>query len=602
MAKKSKEKQKQQQPNNETSNIFNTLFGTTSTDSNIASLFSDQNPFRRKPNENKPTATQEPKLDVLERSVENQTDGVSGNSDSGGAEFKKRQKKGKNLILNLESVAEEGSIEKKTDGVSGNNDSGSVQSKKRKKKDKNVILDSGSVAEEDNDEEGGKSKRVGLPGIEESKKGQKGILGLGSVGEEGNEDKGSDPERVVESNDGVLDSGKMEDLGLELKKKKKKRKRHEIEAEYEAKRYGVVGMEEVEKGIGEMVVGEKRKKMDNPEDMMVSNEGFDDESKLLRTIFVGNLPLKIKKKVLMKEFGSFGEVESVRIRSVPVADSATPRKASIIKKKLNDNADSVNAYVVFKSEESAQASLAHNMAVVGGRHIRVDRACPPRKKMKGDNSALYDNKRTVFVGNLPFDVKDEEIYQLFSGMKEFESSIEAVRVIRDPNTLLGKGIAYVLFKTREAANVVSRKRNLKLRDRELRVSHSKANSTPSKRKSLSTKDRFRSPSKKFTVDSATPGSSNYTAKTKADLSYQGVRASKSGVQKKTQSRMSNRGKLKPKTQTQKPNERTGKRPSVAARKAQALKAAASGLKQMGTKRKLDNRTPDTAGRKKFRKS
>lgn len=97
--------------------------------------------------------------------------------------------------------------------------------------------------------------------------------------------------------------------------------------------------------------------------------------------------------------------------------------------------------------------------------------------MKGDNSALYDNKRTVFVGNLPFDVKvrylrvnacycsnqpfsfcspqilftslqDEEIYQLFSGMKEFGSTIEAVRVIRDPNTLLGKGIAYVLFKTR----------------------------------------------------------------------------------------------------------------------------------------------------------
>lgn len=25
--------------------------------------------------------------------------------------------------------------------------------------------------------------------------------------------------------------------------------------------------------------------------------------------------------------------------------------------------------------------------------------------MKGDNSALYDNKKTVFVGNLPFDVK-----------------------------------------------------------------------------------------------------------------------------------------------------------------------------------------------------
>lgn len=94
--------------------------------------------------------------------------------------------------------------------------------------------------------------------------------------------------------------------------------------------------------------------------------------------------------------------------------------------------------------------------------------------MKGD-PLLYDNKRTVFLGNLPFDVKvrffilkiaacflssvlcsnvmhlyfpqDEEIYQLFSAIKNLETSVEAVRVIRDPGSSLGKGIAYVLFKT-----------------------------------------------------------------------------------------------------------------------------------------------------------
>lgn len=31
-------------------------------------------------------------------------------------------------------------------------------------------------------------------------------------------------------------------------------------------------------------------------------------------------------------------------------------------------------------------------------------ACPPRKKLKGE-SPLYERKKTVFVGNLPFDVK-----------------------------------------------------------------------------------------------------------------------------------------------------------------------------------------------------
>ncbi|XP_058190348.1 nucleolar protein 12-like [Rhododendron vialii] len=115
---------------------------------------------------------------------------------------------------------------------------------------------------------------------------------------------------------------------------------------------------------------------------------------------------------------------------------------------------SVHAYIIFKTEQAAEASLAHNMCVVGGNHIRVDRACPPRKKIKGENAPLYDNKRTVFAGNLPFDVKDEEIYQFFSGIKELESSIEAILVVRDPGTSMGKGIAYILFKTRVCVTVL----------------------------------------------------------------------------------------------------------------------------------------------------
>lgn len=99
--------------------------------------------------------------------------------------------------------------------------------------------------------------------------------------------------------------------GSGLDSKRKKRKRDEIENEYETKKYGSVEKKKV---------GEKRKKADEVADTMVSKEGFDDESKLLRTVFVGNLPLKVKKKVILKEFSKFGEVESVRIRSVPIVD------------------------------------------------------------------------------------------------------------------------------------------------------------------------------------------------------------------------------------------------------------------------------------------
>lgn len=389
-------------------------------------------------------------------------------------------------------------------------------------------------------------------------------------------------------------------------KKKKKRKRDELEREYEAKKYGVVPDDEEERRE-KVGAGKKRKAVDNPAEIMVSQEGYDDESKLLRTVFVGNLPLKVKKKALLKEFSNFGEIESVRIRSVPTLDSKKPKKVQIFNGKLNEAADSVHAYIVFKTEQSAEASLAHNMSVVGGNHIRVDRACPPRKKLKGDDAStpLYNNKRTVFVGNLPFDVKDEELYRLFCGIKQLESSVEAVRVIRDPGTSLGKGIAYVLFKTREAANHVCKSHNLKLRDRELRVCHAKSNPqstpTPSKRKNPFPGDSVTSPSKKFTPGTFKRSEGRYKLNTQGDTSYQGTRASKSGEKKRTPSLRPMGGfKSRPKA-GEKVKQRTEKRPSVAARKAKAngLNTGGGGFsKQGGNKRKMDSSTPQNSNRKK----
>lgn len=105
---------------------------------------------------------------------------------------------------------------------------------------------------------------------------------------------------------------------------KKKRKRDEIEAEYKERRSEAMGMNEGGGGGGlrGRVVGEKRKHVDDPVDMMMvsKDDGFDDEAILLRTVFVGNLPLKVKKKALVKEFSQFGEIESIRIRSVPLLD------------------------------------------------------------------------------------------------------------------------------------------------------------------------------------------------------------------------------------------------------------------------------------------
>ncbi|CAL4928472.1 unnamed protein product [Urochloa decumbens] len=340
-------------------------------------------------------------------------------------------------------------------------------------------------------------------------------------------------------------------------------------------------------------VGEKRKA---PDDAAAGaedddEESFDDETKLLRTVFVGNLPLRTKRKVLTKEFAAFGEIESIRIRSVPLVDTKLTRKGAVLQGKVNELVDNVHAYIVFEDEQSARAALSHNMALFGGNHIRVDMACPPRKKLRGEGP-LYDRKRTVFVGNLPFDVKDEELYQLFCGSSGSEGDVEAIRVVRDPNSSLGKGIAYVLFKTREAANATVRKQDMKIRNRSLRLTHAKSVDTTPKKTMEAWKKRH-VPKRK---EVSTPGSKSHEGSDKAKrkasaLSYQGLRSSKSGVVKKVKVNQrptpSNQGKQS-KTNETGASARKGKRPAVAARKA----------KELAKKRKLDASTPENTHRSK----
>ncbi|CAA6667048.1 unnamed protein product [Spirodela intermedia] len=315
---------------------------------------------------------------------------------------------------------------------------------------------------------------------------------------------------------------------------------------------------------------------DEGKDMKLE-ESFDDESKLLRTVFVGNLPLKTKRKALLKEFSGFGEVESIRLRSVPLLDTKTPRKGAIIKGQVNEAVDtficSVNAYIVFKDEQSARAALVRNMGRYAyvyflncgmmqfdGNHIRVDMACPPRKKMKTE-TPLYNMKRSVFVGNLPFDVKDEEVYQLFS-----------IRVIRDPQTSLGKGIAYVLLKTRPQAF------------------HAKSESAPTKattpqKRSGPWDRRADFPSKRAeTASEVTPSSKS-------------SRPSKSGSLHTRASGQQERGReeepLLPAKNAciSRAEDLKRKRPAVAARKAKTLR-------ELGKKRKQEGATPENAHRSK----
>ena len=208
------------------------------------------------------------------------------------------------------------------------------------------------------------------------------------------------------------------------------------------------------------------------------------------TIFVGNLSLATKPKQLRTIFANFGSIASVRLRSVPVAtEGKMPRAGKVVSGKLNLERKSTNAYVVFKNETSAAAATEVNMQEIDGRHIRVDRAKPPSsysqsasKKCKFCGESTYDYTRSLFLGNLPYAIDEEDIIRFIHENKEYPellNSIAAVRVVRDRNTSLGKGFAFVLLRRTADVRVGLLLDRAKIGEREIRVMRaSKCERTP----------------------------------------------------------------------------------------------------------------------------
>ncbi|KAF7713886.1 Uncharacterized protein PECH_006741 [Penicillium ucsense] len=200
-----------------------------------------------------------------------------------------------------------------------------------------------------------------------------------------------------------------------------------------------------------------------------------------RTVFLGNVSTeaiksKSAKKTLLRHLASFcsdlpessgpHKVESIRFRSVPFASGGgVPKRASFARREiLDDTTHSTNAYAVYTTVQAARkAPAALNGTIVLDRHLRVDSIAHP---------AEIDNKRCVFVGNLDFvdqevagedeDGKkkkprkpsdiEEGLWRVFNAhtgdtkdKKSVKKNVEFVRVIRDQNTRVGKGFAYVQF-------------------------------------------------------------------------------------------------------------------------------------------------------------
>ncbi|KAM9382894.1 RNA-binding protein 34 [Phaethornis superciliosus] len=182
-----------------------------------------------------------------------------------------------------------------------------------------------------------------------------------------------------------------------------------------------------------------------------------DEAVSRRTVFVGNLPVSCTVQELKSLFKDYGQIQSIRFRSLVPAEDIVSKKVAAIKRQMHPNAKFVNAYVVFKQECDAVKALNENgTEITSGFHIRVDIA--------SENSS-HDNKRSVFLGNLSYDISDDAVREHFCVCGE----VVAVRVVRDRKTGLGKGFGYVLFENTDAVHLALKLNESLLMGRKIRV-------------------------------------------------------------------------------------------------------------------------------------
>ena len=205
--------------------------------------------------------------------------------------------------------------------------------------------------------------------------------------------------------------------------------------------------------VADSVVGSDDPKIINSDSgsaLSADHNSSNKDNNSQRTVFVGNLSVKETTKTITKLFSEFGVVESVRLRSVPISGTKVDdagnqdlvRKVCVNTQKFGTQKVSFNAYIVYKDEASVKAAIdGANNRVVNDRHIRVDYCNPTH----------FDPKRTIFLGGLPIYIDEEELREYIAKvLPNGQDDIESVRLIRDSESLIGKGIGYLLLSDKDA--------------------------------------------------------------------------------------------------------------------------------------------------------
>ncbi|KAN0019365.1 hypothetical protein ACTFIU_002573 [Dictyostelium citrinum] len=233
----------------------------------------------------------------------------------------------------------------------------------------------------------------------------------------------------------------------------------------------------------------KEIKEQNPDDMSRKDERTKQKLKMdsikireeqnPRTVFVSNINLENAKDSELKQlFKPFGQIESIRFRSIPLSRIDGNRKETFIKKEFHEKRETCNAYVVFKQIADAKKAVKQmNGKEAFGKHLRVDMA--DHKPTKASDA------KTIFIGNIPYETEEEELFLIFD--KTF-GDVVSVRVVRDPHTNIGKGFGYVNFKSDKTATTAIAQKSIQFGKREIRIFPTKEN--PKKGKTIKEKKKL----------------------------------------------------------------------------------------------------------------
>lgn len=154
-----------------------------------------------------------------------------------------------------------------------------------------------------------------------------------------------------------------------------------------------------------------------------------DSAKDSNTIFVSNLLFSIDEERLKDTFAPLGEISEVRL----VRNQMGKSKGF--------------AYVEFKTESSVQAALSMDRTKLEGRPMFISQSVDKSKNPTQFKFPTSLDKKTLFVSNLPFEIKESDLEPLF---KE-HGKINQIRLVTN-RAGKPKGFGYIEYEEETGAS------------------------------------------------------------------------------------------------------------------------------------------------------